>query len=54
MSFKNRKLVYDRLVKDGRFNSIPPTLVKEFGDPRPSAKEPVKIPIIVKKKLVKK
>ncbi len=40
MSKKNRKSVYDKLVKEGRLSQDDGSLVKEFGEQKPAAKTP--------------
>ena len=42
MSKKNRKLTYDKLVNDGRFEDIDPALISEFGDPQRPKPKPLK------------
>lgn len=41
MSKKNREMVYNTLVKDGRLDAISDALKAEFGEPKP-APEPKK------------
>jgi len=39
MSKKNRKMMYDKLVAEGRLSQDDGSLVKEFGEPKPEPKK---------------
>ena len=44
MSKANRKMVYDKLVKENRHHDISAPLIKEFGNPKAEEVKPVELP----------